>query len=94
MASSPRTKARIFIDSSVVIAAAISPKGSARDLIMRSFYREFEIVVSDLVIEETQRNLANKAPEALPALQLFLEALNPNVVRPSKTLISRITKSY
>ena len=87
-----RLRLKVFIDSSVLIAAAISSRGSARDLIIKSLHGEFEVVVSDLVIEETQRNLANKAPEALPALQFFLEALNPEVVNPSKTLISRIAK--
>ena len=92
MASNPRIKVKIFIDSSVLIAAAISSKGSARDLIVKTLHGEFEIIVSDLVIEETQRNLVNKVPKALLALQLIFEALNPEVVNPSKTLILRIAE--
>lgn len=83
---------KVFIDSSVLIAAAISAHGSARDLIKKSFRGEVEVIISDLVIEETQRNLANKAPQALPALQLFLESLNPQVVRPSKLQVSKTSK--
>lgn len=83
---------KIFLDSSVLIAAAISPTGSARDLIMKAIHGELKIIVSDLVIAETQRNLTNKAPKALPALQLFLEALNPEVVSPSKILITKVSK--
>lgn len=83
---------KLFIDSSVLIAAAISPTGSARDLIISSINHKFKIIVSDLVLEETVRNLANKAPIALPALQLFLEVLNPEVVSPSKSLIMKVLR--
>lgn len=94
MASAPKgsKQPKIFIDSSVLIAAAISPSGSARDLIMRSFRNKLKVVISDLVIAETQKNLANKAPQALPALQLFLEVLNPEVVSPTKTFILKASK--
>lgn len=86
------SKRKVFIDSSVLIAAAISPTGSARDLIKSSLNNEFEIIVSDLVLEETKRNLTNKAPQALPALQLFLGVLNPGVVNPSKSLVLKVSK--
>ncbi len=92
MASNPKKIIRVFIDSSVLIAAAISPRGFARDLIMKSFSGELELIVSDLVIEETQKNLAKKAPKALSVLQLFLEALNPEIVIPTKALVSKVSK--
>ncbi|MEK7521745.1 MAG: putative toxin-antitoxin system toxin component, PIN family [Patescibacteria group bacterium] len=83
---------KVFIDSSVLIAAAISSKGSARDLITKALRNELKVVISDLVIEETQRNLSNKAPKALPSLQLFLEALNPEVTTPSKSLVTKVAR--
>ena len=92
MASNPKKVDKAFIDSSVLIAAAISPSGSARDLIMKSFREEIKVIISDLVLEETKRNLTNKAPKALPALQLFLEVLNPEVVSPSKILVLKVSK--
>ncbi|MBI2431025.1 MAG: putative toxin-antitoxin system toxin component, PIN family [Candidatus Levybacteria bacterium] len=92
MASDQTKVSKIFIDSSVLIAASISPKGSARDLILSSIRGEYEIIISDLVIEETRRNLGEKAPEALPALQLFLESLNPEVIKPSKSLVTKAAK--
>lgn len=92
MASDQTKVPKVFLDSSVLIAAAISPTGSARDLIISSINNKFKIVVSDVVLEETARNLANKAPKALPALQLFLEALNPDVVSPTKTSILKVSK--
>lgn len=92
MVSDQTKPSKIFIDSSVLIAAAISPSGSARDLIMKSFRDDIKVVISNLVLEETQRNLANKAPKALPALQLFLEVLNPEVVNPTKTLVLKVSR--
>ncbi len=92
MASSQTKVSKVFIDSSVLIAASISPKGSARDLIIKALRNEFKVIVSDLVIEETQRNLKNKAPQALPALQLFLESLNPEVETPTKSQIVKVSK--
>lgn len=92
MASNPTKISKVFIDSSVLIAAAISSTGSARDLIMKSLRNKFKVAISDLVIEETQRNLTNKAPKALPALQLFLEVLNPEVVSPIKALVLKVSK--
>ena len=92
MASNPKNIDKAFIDSSVLIAAAISSAGSARDLIMKALRGELKAIISDLVLEETQRNLTNKASKALPALQLLLEVLNPEVVRPSKTLVLKVAK--
>lgn len=92
MASDQTKIPKVFIDSSVLIAAAISPTGSARDLITSSLKNKFKIIISDLVLEETVRNLANKAPKALPAFQLFLEALNPEVVSPAKSLAMKASK--
>lgn len=92
--ASIRTKkpGKIFIDSNVLVSASISPIGSARDLILASLRNEFKIVISDLVLEETKRNLAKKVPEALPALQIFLEILNPDVISPNKSLVLEVAK--
>lgn len=92
MASDQRPTSKVFIDSSVLIAASISPKGSARDLIIKALRSEVKIIISDLVLEETHRNLANKAPQAIPAFQLFLETLNPEVVKSTKKIITKVAK--
>jgi hypothetical protein len=51
----------------VLIAAAISSTGAARELIVASLRREVLLSLSSLVLQETARNLARKAPAALPA---------------------------
>lgn len=49
---------RIFIDSSVLFSAANSAKGHSRDLILMSISGQIRIVLSNYVLEETRRNLA------------------------------------
>ena len=75
MASAPTVRT-VFVDSSVFIAAAISPKGSARDLVIAGTGGRFRLIVSALVLLETERNLANKASVALPAFHTFRQLLS------------------
>ena len=57
----------VFVDSSVLIAAAISVNGAARDLLLRGFRCDLLLYISDDVLTETERNLTRKAPEFLAA---------------------------
>ncbi len=85
MASAQRT--RVFIDSSVFIAASISDRGSARDLILAGLAGQVALVVSDLVLVETERNLARKAPGGLPAFNVFKELLPEITSEPSRAQV-------
>lgn len=82
---------RVFIDSSILIAAAISAKGSARDLILCSMRGKLTLYISTLVLEETARNLARKAPVALPAFET-LRGLLTNIVDPDTPLVVRVAE--
>lgn len=80
MASRPVS---VFLDSSVLIAAAISSSGSARDLLNHGFRGEYELIISSDVIAECERNLQAKASAALPLFSAFLTLL-PNRSEPGK----------
>jgi predicted nucleic acid-binding protein len=54
---------RLFLDSSVLFAAAYSSKGHSRDLMMLGAVGSIQLVISDFVLEETSRNLALKSPK-------------------------------
>ena len=69
---------------SILFAAAYSGKGHARDLILMAARDEIRLVISKLVIEETRRNLADFAPEVLPALELVFASIDFDSVDPSK----------
>jgi predicted nucleic acid-binding protein len=75
---------RVFIDSSVLFAAAYSSKGYARDLILMAARDEIRLVISTLVVAETRRNLADFAPEVIPALELIFAAIDMDIVDPSR----------
>jgi predicted nucleic acid-binding protein len=75
---------RLFIDSSVLFSAAYSSKGHARSLIVMAARDEIKLVISSLVMEETRRNLADFAPEVLPALEIIITLIDFEVVDPTK----------
>jgi predicted nucleic acid-binding protein len=88
MASIPSApSARIFIDSSVSIAAAISAEGSARDLPVTGMTGRCELVTSQFVLTECERNIARKAPAALTMFRAFTEALAADLVEPSRETV-------
>jgi len=93
MASPPIEPAsKLFIDSSVLIAAAISPRGSARDLIIAGLSGGLTLVLSALIFEETERNLAKKYPRALPMLEILRTAWEGTLVEPDPALIRQVGK--
>ena len=75
---------RIFLDSSVLFSAAYSSRGHSRDLLILAARGEIEIVISDLVIEETRRNLSKSAPGTETFLDLILNLLPLEYVKSTK----------
>jgi len=64
----------VFIDSRVFFAAAYSAHGSARDLLTAAVQGDIRLIVSGLVLEDTERNLIESALTALLAFLRFLRA--------------------
>ena len=83
---------RIFIDSSVFFSAAYSDSGHSRNLLLMAANEEITIVVSDLVIEETRRNLSDFSPGKLPFFEQILDAIPFEYVRPTKREVVAATK--
>ena len=76
---------RAFLDASVLFAASYSKTGSSRDLLREAVRGNLQIVVSQHVLEEAERNLTQKAPEILPVLHELLTALAAEVAdRPTR----------
>jgi predicted nucleic acid-binding protein len=74
---SPKPPKSVFLDSSVLYAAAFSATGPARRLILKGFAGSITLAISDLVLEETKRNLTQNAPLALPAFTLLVDHFSP-----------------
>lgn len=83
---------RLFLDSSVLFSAAYSSRGHARDLILMAIRKEVVVVISKLVIDETRANLAEKAPDKLFLLDIIVENVPFEVVRPTKREVIAATK--
>jgi predicted nucleic acid-binding protein len=78
---------RVFIDSSVLFSAAYSSKGHARDLIIMAARNEIR-----LVIGVTRRDLADFTPEALSALEQIFDAIDFEIINPSKADVIEAAK--
>jgi predicted nucleic acid-binding protein len=81
---SPKPQRRIFLDSSVLYAAAFSATGPARRLILKGVEGSIALAISDLVLEETKRNLTKNAPETLPYFTILADLFSPVITNPTK----------
>jgi predicted nucleic acid-binding protein len=80
---------RVFIDSSVLYAAAYSVSGRAYDLITLGLRGDVPLSLSPLVLTETVRNITDKAPHVLPAFHALDQVLAPYLVAPSPASVRR-----
>jgi len=71
---------QVFVDASVIFAASYSRPGSSRELLRQAMRGQVELVMSQHVLDETERNLVHKAPEALAALHTFLDTVRIQMV--------------
>ena len=71
---------RIFFDANVVIAGTMSRKGASRALMMLAAAGVIRMVVSRQVLDEVERNLRLKLPQALPIMVEMLSHIVPEVV--------------
>lgn len=74
-------KIELFFDSSALIAGIISAKGAARVLLLLSEVEKIRIIVSEQVIVEVERNIARKAPKAIPFARELIRTANIRIVR-------------
>jgi predicted nucleic acid-binding protein len=84
---SPKPQRRVFLDSSVLYAAAFSAKGPARRLLFKGMEGSVTLAISDLVLEETKRNLTKNAPAALPSFTILADLLSPVITNPTKAQV-------
>ncbi len=71
---------RIFLDSSVIIAACGSRSGASHAVIVMAEIGLFKVLISEQVIEECDRNITKKLPKAIPILKQILSVINPEIL--------------
>lgn len=75
------SRPQLFFDSSALIAGIISASGAARALLLLSEAGAIAITISEQMIAETERNLARKAPAALPFYRETVRASRIRIVK-------------
>src|SRR6266540_3926464 len=73
-------KFNIFLDSSALIAGAISESGAAHILLNLGESKDIVLTVSDLVILQSERSMAKKAPNNLNDLRNLIRSSNLRIV--------------
>jgi predicted nucleic acid-binding protein len=82
------SKIELFFDSSALIAGIVSAQGAARALLLLAEDEKILISVSEQVIAEVERNIARKAPKAVPFARELILAANIRILRdPQQTEI-------
>lgn len=71
---------RVFLDASVLFAAAASTTGASRAIIVLAEIGLIRVIVSSQVLEEAERNLSRKAPKALPFYRQVIASLGLEMV--------------
>lgn len=70
-----RMTSRIFLDASVLFAAAYSASGASRELLRLGLEGKVELFTNQTAVDEAERNLSRKAPEGVGIFRALLAAL-------------------
>ena len=76
---------KVFADSSILIAGAASRTGASRAVLTMAEIGLFQLVISEQVLLECERNLSKKLPDALPIFSQLIAAINPEIL-PNPTI--------
>lgn len=85
---------KVFLDTSVLLAAAVSHDGSARALFRRARREKWRLVTARWCVEEVLRNLQMKYPAALPTWRSLRRQLHvvPSMLVLDRPLVFSATK--
>ncbi len=70
----------VFIDANILIAGSASRTGASRVVLAQAEYGMIQLVVTRQVLDETERNIRLKFPEALPVLFEHLSYLKIQIL--------------
>jgi len=84
---------KVFLDSSVIIAAVLSFSGGSFRLIRESVFKGYTLLISNYVLEECLRVLKLKYPEKIFILAMLLENFRFQIVKdPSQKEVEKLIK--
>jgi predicted nucleic acid-binding protein len=71
---------RVFADSSVLIAGVGSRSGASRAVLIMAEIGLFKLILCRQVLDECERNLRKKLPNALPVFTELLANIRPEIL--------------
>jgi len=74
------SKLNIFLDSSALIAGAISETGAAHVLLQLGESEDILLTISEMVVVESERSIARKSPHNLNDLRSLIKTANLRIV--------------
>ena len=74
-------KPNIFLDSSALVAGAISNTGAARAILLLGEFEDIIITISEMVVVESERSVARKSPSNLDNLRNLIRISKVKIVR-------------
>lgn len=77
---------RVFLDSSVLIAACGSASGASHAVIVMAEIGLFKVVISEQVVDECERNLMKKLPKAIPIFRQIMSTIAPEILPNPSTI--------
>ena len=85
---------RVFLDTSVLLAAALTEQGPARELFRQAKGRHWTLLTSPWCVEEAERNIARKYPDHLNVWRRLRRRLEvqPNTLVLDRPLVFSATK--
>jgi predicted nucleic acid-binding protein len=78
-----RKRVKIFLDSSVIIAAVLSHTGGSFRLIKESAFKNYALLISEYVLAECIRTIKTKFPTREDGLMLLLTNFNFKILKDS-----------
>lgn len=83
----------MFFDTSVYVAALLSPKGAAGELIQLAEYGSIQMVVSERVIIESDNVLSRKFPDIVEESRKLWKNIAPEIAsEPTQAQVKRFKK--
>lgn len=86
-------KYKVFLDSNVIISGLLSQKANPFLVLKAADEKKFIFYSGNFILAEIEKNLSEKAPQALPHFWIIWKKLNPKILElPSESEIEKFDR--
>jgi putative PIN family toxin of toxin-antitoxin system len=83
---------RAFVDADVLFSASYSSAGASREIIRLALRGHVQLIISDDVLDEAERNLASKYPETVEVFEQTIDSVPFEKVSASPEQVQKAAK--